>query len=157
LLANGRGCEALLVSCQALFRPTSAFEKSGALCKNRRRRASDISKSELVLDKAAFIRIRHLTSDKGSAGQRKGCGYVYGAARLGAGWMQPEPIEDILARRFRIDRPATLVAKTVSTNPIIFSRLRSTEAMRGRSMSVPPVDAFTFQVPLTLPFFRDFG
>jgi AraC family transcriptional regulator len=70
--------------------------------------------------------------------------------------MQPEPIEDILARRFRIDRPATLVAKTVSTNPIIFSRLRSTEAMRGRSMSVPPVDAFTFQVPLTFPFFSGF-
>jgi AraC family transcriptional regulator len=65
----------------------------------------------------------------------------------------PELIEDILAKRFRVDRPTTLIAKTVSAAPIMFSRLRSTQALRGRSMSVPSEDAFTFQVPLSLPFF----
>jgi len=67
--------------------------------------------------------------------------------------MQVEPIEDILAKRFRVERPTTLIAKTISTAPMTFSRLRSTQAMRGRSMSVPPEEAFTFQVPLSLPFF----
>jgi AraC family transcriptional regulator len=67
--------------------------------------------------------------------------------------MQPETIEDVLARRFRVERPSTLVARTVSTEPVVFSRLRSPHAVRGRSMSVPPEDSFTFQVPLSLPFF----
>ncbi|MBR1218044.1 helix-turn-helix transcriptional regulator [Bradyrhizobium sp. U87765 SZCCT0131] len=66
---------------------------------------------------------------------------------------QPESIEEMLARRFHVERPTTLIAKTVSSAPIMFSRLRSTQAMHGRSMSVPPEDAFTFQVPLKLPFF----
>jgi AraC family transcriptional regulator len=67
--------------------------------------------------------------------------------------MQPETIEDVLARRFRVERPSTLVARTVSTEPVVFSRLRSRHAVRGRSMSVPPEDSFTFQVTLSLPFF----
>jgi AraC family transcriptional regulator len=67
--------------------------------------------------------------------------------------MDPESIENVLARRFRVDRPTTLIAKTISTEPIIFARLRSAHAMRGRSMSVPPEDSFAFQIPLSLPWF----
>ncbi|MEJ1976978.1 MAG: hypothetical protein WDN49_13585 [Acetobacteraceae bacterium] len=67
--------------------------------------------------------------------------------------MDTEAIEDLLAKRFRVERPPTLVARTVSKAPIVFSRLRSAQAVRGRSMSVPREDAFTFQVPLSMPFF----
>jgi AraC family transcriptional regulator len=69
--------------------------------------------------------------------------------------MGADAIEDDLARRFRIDRPATLLARRSSRALIGFSRMRSSRPMRGRSLAVPPEEAFAFHVPLSLPFFSD--
>lgn len=69
--------------------------------------------------------------------------------------MDTDAIEDDLARRFRIDRPLTLLARRSSRARIGFSRMRSSRPMRGRSLAVPPEEAFAFHVPLSLPFFSD--
>src|SRR6202167_2368977 len=69
--------------------------------------------------------------------------------------MGANAIEDDLARRFRIDRPPTLLARKSSRARIGFSRMRSSHPMRGRSLAVPPEEAFAFHVPLSLPFFSD--
>jgi AraC family transcriptional regulator len=69
--------------------------------------------------------------------------------------MGADAIEDDLARRFRIDRPPTLLARKSSRARIGFSRMRSNRPMRGRSLAVPPEEAFAFHVPLSLPFFSD--
>jgi AraC family transcriptional regulator len=69
--------------------------------------------------------------------------------------MDANAIEDDLARRFRIDRPPTLLARRSSRARIGFSRMRSSRPMRGRSLAVPPEEAFAFHVPLSLPFFSD--
>jgi AraC-like DNA-binding protein len=64
-------------------------------------------------------------------------------------------VDEILARRFRIDRPPTLVARRQRRAQVAFSRMRSDQPMRGRSMAVPPEAAFSFHVPLAAPFFSD--
>jgi len=64
-------------------------------------------------------------------------------------------IDEILARRFLIDRPPTLVARGHPRAQVAFSRMRSNQPMRGRSLAVPPEVAFSFHVPLTAPFFSD--
>ena len=69
--------------------------------------------------------------------------------------MPTDAIEDDLARRFRIDRPPTLLARRSSRARIGFSRMRCSRPMRGRSLTVPPEEAFAFHVPLSLPFFSD--
>jgi AraC family transcriptional regulator len=69
--------------------------------------------------------------------------------------MGADAIEDDLARRFRIDRPPTLLARRSSRARIGFSRMRNSHPMRGRSLAVPPEEAFAFHVPLSLPFFSD--
>jgi AraC family transcriptional regulator len=69
--------------------------------------------------------------------------------------MTAAAIEDILAERFRIDRPPTLLARCASKARIGFSRMRSNRPMRGRSLAVPPEEAFSFHVPLSVPFFSD--
>src|ERR1700731_2140628 len=69
--------------------------------------------------------------------------------------MGADAIEDDLARRFRIDRPPTLLARKSSRARIGFSRMRSIHPMRGRSLPVAPEDAFAFHIPLSLPFFSD--
>ena len=71
--------------------------------------------------------------------------------------MGPTAVDEILARRFRIDRPPTLVArKSVSPRShVAFSRMRSDHPMRGRSMAVPAESAYSFHVPMTTPFFSD--
>ena len=69
--------------------------------------------------------------------------------------MGADAIEDDLARRFRIDRPPTLLARRSSRARIGFSRMRSSRPMHGRSLAVPPEEAFAFHVPLSLPFFSD--
>jgi hypothetical protein len=58
--------------------------------------------------------------------------------------MGADAIEDDLAKRFRIDRPATLLARKSSKAPIGFSRMRSNRPMRGRSLATPPEEAFAF-------------
>jgi AraC family transcriptional regulator len=67
--------------------------------------------------------------------------------------MGGDALEEVLAKRFRIDRPPTLLARRSSRARIGFSRLRSSHAMRGRSLSVPQEEAFSFHVPLSVPFF----
>ncbi len=64
-------------------------------------------------------------------------------------------VDEVLARRFRIDRPPTLVARRYPRAQIAFSRMRSDQPMRGRSLAVPPEAAFSFHVPLSAPFFSD--
>jgi AraC family transcriptional regulator len=67
--------------------------------------------------------------------------------------MGADAIEDDLARRFRIDRPPTLVARKSSKARIGFSRMRSSCSMRCRSLAAPPEEAFAFHVPMSVPFF----
>jgi AraC family transcriptional regulator len=67
--------------------------------------------------------------------------------------MSGNSIAEVLAERFRIDRPPTLLARRSSKARIGFSRMRSSYAMRGRSLTVPQEEAFAFHVPLSLPFF----
>src|SRR6202161_3646612 len=69
--------------------------------------------------------------------------------------MGADAIEDDLAKRFRIDRPPTLLARKSSKARIGFSRMRSSRPMRGRSLAVPPEESFAFHVPLSVPFFSD--
>jgi AraC family transcriptional regulator len=66
-----------------------------------------------------------------------------------------DAIEDILAKRFRINRPPTLFARKSSRARIGFSRMRNSHPRRGRSLAVPPEEAFSFHVPLSVPFFSD--
>jgi AraC-like DNA-binding protein len=69
--------------------------------------------------------------------------------------MSATAVDEVLARRFRIDRPPTLLARRRPRAQVAFSRLRSDRPTRGRSMAVPPEEAFSFHVPLTAPFFSD--
>jgi AraC family transcriptional regulator len=64
-------------------------------------------------------------------------------------------VDEILARRFRIDRPPTLMARKYPRSHVAFSRMRGDHPMRGRSMTVPPEAAYSFHVPMTAPFFSD--
>src|ERR1700684_700767 len=67
--------------------------------------------------------------------------------------MGGDALEEVLAKRFRIDRPPTLFARRSSRARIGFSRIRSSHPMRGRSLAVPQEEAFSFHVPLSVPFF----
>jgi AraC family transcriptional regulator len=67
--------------------------------------------------------------------------------------MSGNAVEDVLAKRFRIDRPPTLMARRSSRARIGFSRIRNSHPMHGRSLAVPPEEAFSFHVPLSVPFF----
>jgi AraC family transcriptional regulator len=69
--------------------------------------------------------------------------------------MAADAIEDDLARRFRIDRPQTLLARKSSKARIGFSRLRSSRPMHEHSIATAPEEAFAFWVPLSVPFFSN--
>jgi AraC family transcriptional regulator len=69
--------------------------------------------------------------------------------------MDGNAIAEVVAERFRIDCPPTLLARRSSKARIGFTRMRSSHAVRGRSLTVPPEEAFSFHVPLSLPFFTD--
>jgi AraC family transcriptional regulator len=67
--------------------------------------------------------------------------------------MDAREIEVVIARRFRLARAPTFVARTpASRHPIIFTHLRSAEALHRRSMDAPREQAFSLQVPLGIPF-----
>jgi AraC family transcriptional regulator len=66
-----------------------------------------------------------------------------------------DAIAEVIAERFRIDRPPTLLARRSSKARIGFSRMRNSHAVRGRSLAVPQEEAFSFHVPLSLPFFSN--
>ncbi len=67
--------------------------------------------------------------------------------------MPDQTIEEILARRFGIDPPATLIARDSTRGAVSFTRLQSQEAQRGRSLDIPGEEAFAFQVPMLPSFF----
>jgi AraC family transcriptional regulator len=69
--------------------------------------------------------------------------------------MSVDAIEDDLAKRFRIDRPPTLLARKSSKAHIGFSRMQSSRPMRSRSLPASPEEAFAFHVPLAVPFFSN--
>jgi hypothetical protein len=66
-----------------------------------------------------------------------------------------DAIAEVIAERFRIDCPLTLLARRSSKARIGFSRMRNSHAVRGRSLAVPQEEAFSFHVPLSLPFFSN--
>src|SRR5580692_7223685 len=69
--------------------------------------------------------------------------------------MSVDAIEDDLAKRFRIDRSPTLLARKSSKARIGFSRMQNSLPMRSRSLAALPEDAFAFHVPLAVPYFSD--
>lgn len=70
--------------------------------------------------------------------------------------MTAPSFESSLVSRFHLAKAPTLEARLPGTLPIAFSRMRSAYAQRGRSISPPPEEAFTFQVPLIRAAFSDF-
>jgi AraC-like DNA-binding protein len=60
--------------------------------------------------------------------------------------MQTVPFEETVARKFRLERAPTLLARQEATAPIAFTRLHSAGPFLGRTMAIPPEEAFTFQV-----------
>jgi AraC-like DNA-binding protein len=69
--------------------------------------------------------------------------------------MHPNATEDVLAKRFHVERAPTLVARVAAKTSITFTHLKLEAGTHGRSMSVPCDDAFTFQVPFSSSFFSD--
>src|ERR1700721_4744570 len=69
--------------------------------------------------------------------------------------MGVDAIEDDLAKRFRIDRPPTLLARKSSKARIGFSRMRSSRPTGGCSGVSQPGEAFAFHVPLAVPYFSN--
>jgi AraC-like DNA-binding protein len=62
--------------------------------------------------------------------------------------MQTIAIEETLARRFRLTKAPTLVVQPEGVSPMAFTWLRDEGPFRGRTMAVPPEEAFEFQVAL---------
>ena len=69
--------------------------------------------------------------------------------------MNSNAIEQTLTRRFQLERAPTFLARTAAKAPIAFTRLKSAQASRGRSLTVPREEAFSIHVPLSLPFFSE--
>ena len=62
--------------------------------------------------------------------------------------MQTIAIEETLARRFRLAKAPTLVVQSDGVSPMAFTWLRDEGPFHGRTMAVPPEEAFEFQVAL---------
>ncbi len=62
--------------------------------------------------------------------------------------MQTITIEECVARRFRLAKAPTLVVQPEGISPMAFTWLRDEGPFRGRTMAVPPEEAFEFQVAL---------
>ena len=62
--------------------------------------------------------------------------------------MQTITIEETVARRFRLAKAPTLVVQPEGVSPMAFTWLRDEGPFRGRTMAVPPEEAFEFQVAL---------
>lgn len=58
------------------------------------------------------------------------------------------PLEQAVAKKFRLEQAPTLLAQRGMTSPIAFSRLHIVGAFPGRTIAVAPEEAFTFQVAL---------
>lgn len=67
--------------------------------------------------------------------------------------MDPRAIEAAIAKRFRLPRAPTFVARIgMSKLPVSITHLRSSEARPIETMAVPYEQSFSFQVPLTAPY-----
>jgi hypothetical protein len=62
--------------------------------------------------------------------------------------VQTITIEETVARRFRLAKAPTLVVQPEGVSPMAFTWLRDEGPFRGRTMAVPPEEAFEFQVAL---------
>ncbi len=62
--------------------------------------------------------------------------------------MQTTPFEEAVAKKFRLQQAPTLLAQREMVSPIAFSRLHVEGAFAGRTIAVPPDEAFAFQVAL---------
>src|SRR3984893_10941783 len=62
--------------------------------------------------------------------------------------MQTIAIEETVARRFRLAKAPTLVVQPEGVSPMAFTWLRDEGPFHGRTMAVPPEEAFEFQVAL---------
>jgi AraC family transcriptional regulator len=62
--------------------------------------------------------------------------------------MLTTPSEETVARKFRLQEAPTLLAQRRAASPIAFTRLRGEGTFHGRTIAVPPEEAFAFQVPL---------
>jgi AraC family transcriptional regulator len=62
--------------------------------------------------------------------------------------MQTITIEETVARRFRLANAPTLVVQPDGVSPMAFTWLHDEGPFRGRTMAVPPEEAFEFQVAL---------
>jgi AraC family transcriptional regulator len=60
--------------------------------------------------------------------------------------MQTIAIEETVAKRFKLAKAPTLVARLEGVSPIAFTWLREEGPFRGRTMAVPPEEAFVFHV-----------
>jgi len=69
--------------------------------------------------------------------------------------MSANAIEHTVAQRFQLERAPSFLARAASGAPIAFTHLKSTCALRGRSVPVPREAAFSFHVPLSAPFFSE--
>jgi AraC family transcriptional regulator len=58
------------------------------------------------------------------------------------------PLEEMVAKQFRVERAPTLLAQNDASEPIVFSRLRAEGAFRGTTMPGRPDKVFAFQVAL---------
>ena len=63
--------------------------------------------------------------------------------------MQTITIEETVAKRFRLAKAPTLVVQPEGVSPMAFTWLRDEGPFRGRTMAVPPEEAFEFQVALS--------
>ena len=72
--------------------------------------------------------------------------------------METNGIEATITKQFRLERAPTLLALKGAGPPIAFTRLQGTGTLQGPTLSVPPEDAFAFEVTLApLVFRRDLG
>src|ERR1700730_12998792 len=62
--------------------------------------------------------------------------------------MQTITIEETVARRFRLAKAPTLVVQPEGVSHMAFTWLHDEEPFRGRTMAVPPEEAFAFKLRL---------
>ena len=62
--------------------------------------------------------------------------------------MRANIIEESVAKRFRLQQAPTLIARHGMISPIAFTRMRHASGVCGRTLVVPPEEAFSFLVAL---------
>jgi AraC-like DNA-binding protein len=62
--------------------------------------------------------------------------------------VRPDSIAHTIANQFGLSQAPTLLARRLAPAPIAFTRLQNDGEFHGRTLTVPPDDAFSFQVAL---------